>query len=145
MESISPAVAKPTSSHVSSPSRGAKVGGYVSSGLAVAFLTMDATMKVFATAPAIEGTKQLGYDPSVIVPLGAVQLVCLVVYLFPRTSVLGAILWTGYLGGAIATHVRVGNPLFSHVLFPVYVAALLWFGLWLRSPALRALVPLRRT
>jgi hypothetical protein len=69
--------------------------------------------------------------------------VCLALYLVPRTSVLGAILLTGYLGGAIATHVRVDNPLFSHVLFPVYVAALLWGGVYLREPRLRALVPLR--
>ena len=68
-----------------------------------------------------------------------IQLACLVVYLVPRTAVLGAVLWTGYLGGAIATHVRVENPLFTHVLFPVYVAALLWGGLWLRVPALRAI------
>lgn len=68
---------------------------------------------------------------------------CLALYLVPRTSVLGAILLTGYLGGAIATHVRVDNPLFSHVLFPVYVAALLWGGVYLREPRLRALVPLR--
>ena len=125
------------------PSRAATIGGYVSSGLAVAFLAMDATLKLFATAPAIEGTLQLGYDPSVIVPLGIVQLVCLLTYLFPRTSLLGAILWTGYLGGAIATHVRVGSPLFTHTLFPVYIAALLWLGVWLRSPALRALAPWR--
>ncbi|MCA9632866.1 MAG: DoxX family protein [Myxococcales bacterium] len=134
--------AAPTSSRA--PSRAARIGGYVSSGLAVAFLIMDATMKLLTTAPAIESTQQLGYDPSVVFPLGVTQLACLVTYLFPRTSVLGAILWTGYLGGAIATHVRLGNPLLSHVLFPVYVAALLWLGLWLRSPALRALVPLRR-
>jgi hypothetical protein len=69
--------------------------------------------------------------------------VCLVVYLIPRTAVLGAILWTGYLGGAIATHVRVGNPLFSHLLFPVYVAALLWAGLWLRDERVRAVLRAR--
>jgi len=73
-----------------------------------------------------------------------VQLVCLAVYLVPRTAVLGAVLWTGYLGGAIATHVRVGNPLFSHVLFPIYVAAFIWGSLWLREPRLRALLPLAK-
>jgi hypothetical protein len=76
--------------------------------------------------------------------LGVTLLACVVAYILPRTSVLGALLLTGYLGGAVATHVRVGNPLFSHVLFPTYVAALLWGGLLLRDARLRALLPLRR-
>src|SRR5262245_63750409 len=115
--------------------------GWILSGLGVAFLLFDASMKVMKVSAAVEGTTQLGYPESVIVPLGVLQLVCLAVYLFPRTSILGAILWTGYLGGAIATHVRLGNPLFTHVLFPTYVAALLWGGLWLRNDRLRSLVP----
>jgi len=73
-----------------------------------------------------------------------IELVCLALYLVPRTAVLGAVLWTGYLGGAVATHVRIGSPLFSHVLFPLYVAALLWVGLWLRDRSLQALLPVRR-
>ena len=68
------------------------------------------------------------------------QLACLILYLVPRTAPLGAVLWTGYLGGAIATHVRVGNPLFSHTLFPIYVAAMLWGGLWLRDARVRRLL-----
>jgi DoxX-like family len=108
------------------------------------FLLFDASMKVLKLPAAVEGTTQLGYPESVIVPLGVLQLLCLALYLFPRTSVLGAILWTGYLGGAIATHVRLQNPLFTHVLFPIYVAVLLWGGLWLRDDRLRSLVPLRR-
>lgn len=119
--------------------------GRVLSGIAVAFLLMDAVMKVLQVSAAIEGTKQLGWPASVILPLGIVQLVCLAFYVVPRTSVIGAILWTGYLGGAIATHVRVGNPLFSHILFPAYVAALLWGGLWLRNARLRTLFPLQQT
>jgi DoxX-like protein len=118
--------------------------GRVLSGLAVLFLLMDATMKVLRPPFVIEGTTKVGYSAGVILPLGIIQLVCLIIYLVPRTSVLGAILWTGYLGGAVATHVRVGDPLFSHILFPTYVAALLWLGLWLREPRLRALVPIRR-
>jgi hypothetical protein len=117
--------------------------GRVLSGLAILFLTFDATMKVLKLAPAVEGTTQLGYPASVIVPLGVIQVVCLIVYLIPRTSVLGAVLWTGYLGGAIATHVRLSNPLFSHTLFPIYVAAFLWAGLWLRDPRVRAVLPFR--
>jgi len=114
--------------------------GRVLSGVAVLFLTFDAAMKVFMMAPAIEGTTQLGYPASAIVPIGLIQVACLIVYLIPRTSVLGAILWTGYLGGAIATHVRAGSPLATHTLFPIYVAALLWAGLWLRDHRVRALL-----
>jgi hypothetical protein len=76
--------------------------------------------------------------------LGVILLSCVVAYAIPRTSVLGALLLTGYLGGAVATHVRVANPLFSHVLFPTYIAALLWGGLILRDARLRALLPIRR-
>ena len=116
--------------------------GRVLSGLAVLFLTFDAVIKLLRLPMAIDGTTQLGYPAGVVLPIGVVQVVCLVLYLIPRTSVLGAVLWTGYLGGAIATHVRLGNPLFTHVLFPIYVAVLLWGGLWLRDVRLRALLPL---
>ncbi len=115
-------------------------GGRVLSGIGVLFLAMDATMKLLQLPVAVEGTTQLGYPEAVILPIGIIQLACLVLYVVPRTAVLGAILWTGYLGGAIATHVRVGNPLLTHVLFPIYVAALLWGGLWLRDRRVRALL-----
>ncbi len=117
--------------------------GRVLSGFAVLFLTFDAAIKLLRLPMAIDGTTQLGYPAGVVLPLGVIQLVCLALYVIPRTSVLGAVLWTGYLGGAIATHVRLGNPLFTHVLFPVYVALLLWGGLWLRDARLRTLLPLR--
>jgi hypothetical protein len=117
--------------------------GRTLSALAVLFLLFDATIKLLQLPVAVEGTKKLGYPANVVFILGVIQLVCLIVYLVPRTAVLGAILWTGYLGGAVATHVRVADPLFSHILFPTYVAALLWGGLWLREPRLRALVPVR--
>jgi hypothetical protein len=119
--------------------------GRIVSGIAVLFLTFDATLKVLRLPAAVEGTAQLGYPTGVLFGLGVVQIVCIVLYLVPRTAVLGAILWTGYLGGAVATHVRIGHPLFSHVLFPVYVALLLWGGLWLRDLRLRALIPVRAT
>ncbi|MGH2901323.1 MAG: DoxX family protein, partial [Solirubrobacteraceae bacterium] len=90
--------------------------------------------------PAVEGSTQLGYPESAIVPIGLILLACLVVYVVPRTAVLGAVLLTGYLGGAIATHVRVGNPLLSHTLFPIYVAAMVWGGLWLRDGRVRAML-----
>ena len=117
--------------------------GRILSGIAVLFLAFDAILKLLNLPEAVKGTEQLGYKASVIVPLGILQLIILIIYLIPRTSVLGAILWTGYLGGAIATHVRVGNPLFTHILFPVYLAVLLWLGLWLRDRRLRELLPVR--
>ena len=122
------------------PGRGLLWTGRVLSALGVLFMTMDASMKVLQLPVAVQGTTQLGYPASVILPLGLLQVACLILYLVPRTAVFGAILWTGYLGGAVATHVRVQNPWFSHILFPVYVALLFWVGLTLRMPALRALL-----
>ncbi len=114
--------------------------GRVLSSIAVLFLSFDLVVKLLQLPQAIDGTVQLGYPAEVIRPLGVLQLALLVLYLIPRTALIGAVLWTGYLGGAVATHVRVGNPLFTHVLFPVYVAALLWGGLWLRDQRTRALL-----
>jgi hypothetical protein len=116
--------------------------GRACSGLAVLFLTVDALMKLLVVPEAVETTMALGYPAHVVPVIGIIQVVCLVIYLIPRTAVLGAVLWTGYLGGAIATHVRVENPMFTHTLFPVYVAVLLWLGLWLRDRRLRSLLPL---
>jgi hypothetical protein len=119
-------------------------GGLVLSGLAVAFLLFDATIKFFTSSAAVtQAMGQLGFPVDLSRSIGVLELLLLAIYLFPRTSVLGVVLWTGYLGGAIALHVRVGNPLFSHVLFPVYVALLLWGGLYLREERLRQLLPLR--
>jgi hypothetical protein len=131
-----------THTGIASPDRSNKVvwTGRVLSGIAVLFLAFDAGMKVLALPQAVEGTVALGYPAGVLVPLGIIQVILLALYLIPRTAPLGAILWTGYLGGAIATHVRAGNPLFTHVLFPIYVAALLWAGLWLRDRRVRALL-----
>lgn len=114
-------------------SPGALWAGRGASALAVAFLLFDTAIKLIELPVALQSTAQLGWPPNAVFRLGVVELVCLILYLLPRTAVLGAILWTGYLGGAIASHARVGDPLFSHVLFPVYVAALLWAGLWLRN------------
>ena len=117
--------------------------GRIVSALPVLFLLMDGVMKLAKPDFVVKATVQLGYPESVIFGLGIVVLVCVILYVVPRTAVLGAILLTGYLGGAVATHVRVGNPLFSHMLFPVYFAILLWGGLYLREERLRALIPLR--
>lgn len=115
--------------------------GRVVSGLGVLFLAFDGTFKLFAPPEALQATEALGWSGHIVFSLGVLQLVLLALYLVPRTAVLGALLWTGYLGGAVATHVRIGNPLFSHVLFPTYVATLLWLGLWLRDARVRAVLP----
>ena len=132
---------KPFTSNPVRANRKALWTGRVLSGLAIAFMAFDAVIKVLRLPVAVEGTVELGYPPGVVLGLGLLQLSLLVLYLIPRTSVVGAVLWTGYLGGAIATHVRLGNPLFSHVLFPIYVAAFFWFGLWLRDRQLRTILP----
>jgi hypothetical protein len=117
---------------------------YVLTTLAVLFLTFDTVIKLLRLAPAVQGTVALGYPEHAVAVIGAIELVCLALYLVPQTAVLGAVIFTGYLGGAVATHLRIGNPLLSHTLFPIYVAALLWGGLYLRDPRLRAMLPLRR-
>lgn len=118
----------------------ARWAGRVLSGLGVLFLVFDAAVKVLELPLAAEATTRLGYTASAVFGIGILEIVLLVIYLVPRTALVGAVLWTGYLGGAIATHVRVASPLFSHTLFPIYIAALLWAGLWLRDRRLRALV-----
>jgi hypothetical protein len=116
--------------------------GYIISGLPSLFLLIDGVMKLVKPAPVVEATVRLGYPESVILSLGIVLIACTLVYVIPRTSVLGAVLLTGYLGGAVATHVRVGDGLFP-VSFPVLLGVLLWGGLFLRDVRLRALIPLR--
>ena len=120
-----------------SVSRAGVWAGRVMSGLAVAFLLMDAVMKFWMPPAVIEGTARVGWPASLIPTLGVVLLVCTALYLFPRTAILGGVLLTGYLGGAVATHLRIGDPLFSHVLFPTYIGVLLWAGLYLRDRRLR--------
>lgn len=115
--------------------------GRVLGGFAAGMLVLDSVGKLLEVEAVVKTTVELGYPPDVVFGLGVVLLVCVLAYLVPRTSILGAVLLTGYLGGAIATHVRVGNPLFTHTLFPAYVAALLWGSLMLRDPRLRALAP----
>jgi hypothetical protein len=114
------------------------------SAFAVLFLAFDCAIKLLQVSFATQATLELGYPASSVFAIGVIELVCLVAYLIPRTSVLGAVLLTGYLGGAIATHVRIGNPVFTHVLFPLYIAAFIWGGLYSREPGLRAFLPFRR-
>jgi hypothetical protein len=105
----------------------------------VLFLVFDFSIKLAHIKPVTDSFAQLGVPDHLAVTIGVLELICLAIYLTPRTSALGAVLLTGFLGGAIMLHVRVGDPLFSHVLFPVYVGALLWIGLYLRDPRLRTL------
>ncbi|MFA6470231.1 MAG: DoxX family protein [Bacteroidota bacterium] len=114
------------------------------SGIAVLFLIFDTVIKLIRESHAVEGTTQLGYPDSSVVILGVIEAVCLALYVIPRTAVIGAILFTGYLGGAVATHIRLENPLFSHILFPVYIAILLWGSLYLREQRLKTLIPIRQ-
>jgi len=116
--------------------------GRVMSTLPALFLLFDGAMKLVKPAPVVEATVELGFPESALVPLGIVLLVSTALYLVPRTAVLGAILLTGYLGGAVATHVHAGHGAFQ-TLFPVGFGALLWGGLVLRDERLRALVPWR--
>ena len=120
--------------------RAALYTGRVLAGLVIAFLVFDVSLKVFAMKPAVDSFADLGYPASSLAWIGAFELVCLVLYVIPRTAPLGALLWTGYLGGAVATHVRLAHPLGSHVLFPIYVAVFLWLPIYLRDARLRALV-----
>jgi hypothetical protein len=117
-------------------------GSRIMSGLPALFLLMDGTMKLFKPAVVVEATKQLGYPESAIVGIGLVLLASTLLYLVPRTAILGAVLLTGYLGGAVATQTRVAAVLFN-IIFPVFLGALLWGGLWLRDRRLQELLPLR--
>jgi DoxX-like protein len=131
-----------TSSQTAPVSRKKLWAGRVISGLPILFLLVDGIMKLIKPPIVVTATVELGYRETVIVPLGVLLVASTILYAIPRTSVLGAILLTGYLGGAVATNVRVGTPLFSHVLFPVYLGVLIWLGLYLRDERLRGLLPL---
>ena len=111
--------------------------------LPILFLLFDSTIKLLNIPAVSESFKNLGYRRNLALELGLLEAILIIIYLVPRTAILGAVLWTGYLGGAIATHLRVGDPLLSHTLFPIYVAAPLWLGLWLRDARLRATLAAR--
>jgi hypothetical protein len=124
--------------------RGLYRAGWVMSGLVIAFLLMDATMKLLALPVVLQAQAELGFQGEGMARgLGVILLVCTVLYAVPQTAVLGAIMLTGYLGGAVAVKLRVGDPLFTHILFGVYVGILVWGGLYLREARLRQILPLR--
>jgi hypothetical protein len=114
--------------------------GRVMSAVVVLFLLFDAIAKLLRVPAVVEGTAKVGYPDSSIQVLGVILLICTLLYAAPPTAVLGAVLLTGYLGGATATHLRIGDPVFSHVLFPVYMGAILWAGVLLRRPRLRGVL-----
>ncbi|MFK0162311.1 DoxX family protein [Rhizobium sp. NPDC090279] len=130
-------------SSVPSVTRAQRVAGMILSGLIVAFLVFDGAIKLVPLPVVTETMAGLGYsaDPALARLLGVITLGCAILYAIPRTSVLGAILLTGLLGGAIATHLRVGSPIFSHLLFGVYVGVMAWGGLYLRYEAVRKMIP----
>jgi hypothetical protein len=127
--------------HAQADSRVASWVGRILSSLAVAFLLFDSAGKILQVQPVIDATQQLGYSPDIVFRLGVTLLTSVLLYLWPRTSGIGAVLLTAYLGGAVASHVRIANPIFTHILFPTYLAAFLWIGLVLRNRRLRVILP----
>lgn len=114
--------------------------GRVATALVLLFAIMDFGMKLALAKPSVDGTIQMGYQLHHIQLIGVLALVCTIVFVIPRTAVLGAVLWTGYLGGAVASNIRIDAPLFSHTLFPVYFAVLLWAGLYVRDARVAAML-----
>jgi DoxX-like family len=136
----------PVSVETAAPSKTRLWTGRILSTVVVLFLIMDIVFKFMRPIPpqVMQSITQLGFQPSILPITGILLLVCTFLYILPVTSVLGAVLLTGYLGGAVSVHVRVGNPLFGYILFPVYIGILLWAGLCLREPRLLTLLPLRK-
>jgi DoxX-like protein len=135
-----------TFAEIAPVSKPALWSGRVLSGLVTLFLLLDGGMKLVPLSVVTETMDKIGYGSSETLArsLGVITLVCTILYAVPPTSILGAILLTGYLGGAIASHLRIDSPLFSHTLFGLYLGLMVWGGLWLRDSRLRALMPLRR-
>ena len=123
-------------------SRGRVWTGRMITGLISAFMLLDAVMKFAKPAPVAAAFARTGWPIELSITLGAILLISTILYLIPRTAVVGAILLTGYLGGAVATHLRMSDPLFSHTLFGVYLGIALWGGLWLRDGRVRNLLPI---
>jgi hypothetical protein len=127
-------------------SRSARRLGRLLSGLVILFMLFDGAVKLVPWPVVTESMEKIGYGSSETLArsLGLISLVCTILYAIPPTSFVGAILLTGYLGGAMASHLRIGSPLFTHILFGFYLGLMVWGGLWLRDPDLRRLLPFRR-
>lgn len=130
--------------HVAASSNKRIWTGRILSILPVLFLVFDGTIHIMRIPAVVEGFAKAGFPISTAVPLGIIEVVCIVLYVIPRTSVLGAILLTGYLGGAVATNVRQQLPMLGYVLAPVYIAVFIWGGLWMRDDRVRSLIPFTR-
>jgi hypothetical protein len=130
-----------TASSPGSTSKKSVWAGRIISGLITAFMIFDGVIHIMRPAPVVDGFAKLNFPLRFAVPLGIVELLCIVLYVLPSTSILGAILLTGYLGGAVAIQLPAGNPFFGEILFPVYIGVFLWGGIYLRDARLRALVP----
>lgn len=118
---------------------------WIMSGIVILFMLMDSIMKLIQANEAITATVELGYSAHHILPIGILGFFSILLYTYPKTTILGVLLLTAYWGGAIATHVRLDNPLLSHILFPVYLGVLAWGGIWLRDERLKKLLPIRKS
>ncbi|HET8648913.1 MAG TPA: DoxX family protein [Gemmatimonadales bacterium] len=127
------------------PSRRAVLAGRILSGLAILFMLFDTAIHFMAPAPVTAAFERLGYSASLARPIAVIELVCLILYAVPRTAPLGAVLLTGYLGGAVATQLRAGSSLFGETLFPIYVGIVVWLGLALRDERVRRALGARRS
>lgn len=127
------------------PGKAARIAGWTLSGLLIAFLALDGAIKLVPLQVVLDTSAQLGLPTDVTSAriLGVLTLLCTVLYAIPRTAVLGAILMTGYLGGAMATHFSAGSPLFTHLFFGFYLGLMAWGGLWFRDPRVRRMIPFR--
>lgn len=124
--------------------RGLTIAGWTLSGLFLAFMAFDVIIKLIRLPIVAETMTQIGWRPEMGFTIGVIEAAAVILYAIPRTAVLGAVLMTAVLGGAVATHLRIDSPLVSHILFGVYLGLFMWGGLWLRTPALRALFPVKR-
>jgi hypothetical protein len=124
--------------------RAYRVTGWALTGLTIAFMLFDSLSKLALESHVVAATAGIGFPVATIRPIGLILLACTILYAIPRTAVLGAILLTGLMGGAVASKIRIEDPLFSSILFGVYFGVILWAGLYLRDSQLRALIPLRR-
>ena len=121
-----------------------RLAGRITTALVVAFVLFNSIIKLLRLEPVVESFAQLGLPLELAIPIGLVELAAVLLYAVPRTAQLGAVILTAIMGGAIATHLRLGSPWLTHTLFGVWLGVLTWLGIWLRDPAIRALLPLRR-
>ena len=133
-----------TATDIATPPKSRLWTGRILSILTILFLLFDGIMKLIRPLPVTQAMTQLGFPQHLSVPIGVILLLCTALYTIPSTSVLGAVLLTGYLGGAVVSQLRIGASLFGSTLFPIYFAVLMWAGIYLQEPRLRACIPVRK-